>query len=404
MKIYRFLIIHHLLFNFTMLYGQSILDKQFKHYVPKDTQKECDGLGDICKKFYVGYYLLDYRVVNKQSLEYLVDVYEHDGYKIIKHMEAKPYYLTMTIAQMYENSWDLDNALKYYKLAIKAKNERAICSLGIVYQKQKKDALAIEALKKGADKYFPECYTNLGMYYFNDKYGAVDKELGGEYWKKAYEDTTYGAVENYNLGVYYEYKGDKLKTKYHILKASLLGDNDAKRYLKNHLQSVVTTTMFVQEALGSHFEDVRTKKVQEFSNYDLYYRFKKMFNRKKEWEKDTEYEDARWDRDMSIVSKFDKYKSSLIFEKKKVILQTTIYPYNRNEIFLDDMELFYKVIFVDLTGAKNVVDLHHELVGRIVVGKDFNYSREFSVDGFRFVWSAKYDEKTKKLYVEISAK
>ena len=358
-------------------------------------------MSDICKKFYVGYYLLNYRVVNRKSLEYLVDVYEHNGYKTIDHMEAKPYYLAMTIAQMYEKSWDLDNAVKYYKLAIKAENERAICSLGIVYQKQKKDLLAIEALKKGADKHFPECYTNLGMYYFNDEYGALDKELGGEYWKKAYKDDSYGAVENYNLGLYYEYKSDKLKTKYYTLKASLLGDYDAKRYLKNHLQNVVTTTMFVEEALGSHFGDVRTRKVQEFSTYDFYYRFKKMFNHKKEWTEDTKYRDVRWNKDMSNVVKFDKGKSSLIFEDKKVILKTTIYPYNKNEVFSDDMELFYKVIFVDLAGAKNVVDLHHELVGRILLGKDFNYSREFSVDGFDFVWSAKYDAKTKKLYVEI---
>jgi len=400
-KIYKLFTIL-LLFNFTMLYGETTLDKQFKRYVPKDIQKECDGLGDICKKFYVGYYLLDYKVVNRQSLKYLVDVYKHNGYKTIDHMEAKPYYLAMTIAQMYEKSWDLDNAVKYYKLAIKAENERAICSLGIVYQKQRKDKRAIKALKIGADKHFPECYTNLGMYYFNDEYGGIDKELGGKYWKKAYKDRTYGVIENYNMGIFYEYKGDKLKTKYYTLKASLLGDNDAKRYLKNHLQNVVTITMFVQEALGSHFWDVRKRKVQEFSTYDFYYRFKKMFNRKKEWTENTKYRDARWDEDMSNVIKFDKGKSSLIFEDKKVILQTTIYPYNKNEIFSDDMELFYKVLFVDLTGAKNVVDLHHELVGRILLGKDFKYSREFSINGFWFVWSAKYDAQTKKLYTTIS--
>jgi len=385
------------------LYSQtpSTLEEEFLHYVPKEVQTKCNGVGEICKKFYVGYYLLDYKHGSKTSIKYLTEVYKKKGFKVIDDMEAKPYYLAMSIAEMYEKEWDLENAEKYYKLALEADNSWALCSLGNIYKKQKEDKKAIKVLQEGADKHIATCYTNLGLYYFNDEYGGVNKELGGEYWKKAYNDESYGRVENYNLGVYYEYKGDKVKTKFYTLKAAYLGDRDAKEYLKTHLQNVSTTGMFTEEALGSHVFDVRGRKTHEFSSYDLYYRFKKMFNKQGEWEEDTKYRDKRWDKDMSNVAKFDKGKSSLIFENKQILFQTTLTSFNRDEVFSKEIELFYKVLFVDLSDAKNVVDLHHLLIGLLLQDKDFHYVKEFSVDGFSFTWDARYNAKSKELFVKI---
>jgi len=381
---------------------QSILDKQFVRYVPQDIQKKCDGLGQVCKSFYVGYYLLDYRYKIDDSLKYLMEAYENNASKIVDNMEAKPYYLATTIAGLCEQKRDLKCAVKYFKLAINAGNERMICSLGNIYQQQGEVKKAINAVKKGASKGFPQCYTDLGMYYFNYEFGMVDKEMAGKFWKLAYEDNSYGVIENYNLGVYYEYKHDRVKTKHYTLKAALLGEKDAHRYLKTHLQNIVTTKIFLEEALGSKYWDVKKKKDREFSNvYDLYYRLKKMYNEDNRWVEDHKYQDRRWDKNRDNVVKFDKGFSSLILEDKRLILQTKLTSRNRGEVFSDDIELLYKVLFVDLGGVRNVVNLHHELIGRLLQKKSFEYSRKFIVYGYDFVWYAKYDSRTKELNVKI---
>ena len=381
--------------------SQADLNEQFKKYVSSELQKKCDGLGDICKKFYIGYFLLSNAKQSNLSLKYLVESYEKNATKIVDNFEAKEYYLTETIARLYEQKSDLDNAEKFFKLSVKADNKRAICYLSDIYHKQGKIRKSFEAAKDGASQHFSECYTNLGMYYFNDEFGIKDKELGGEYWKKAYWDNSYRSIENYNLGVYYEYKKDNLKSKFYTLKAANLGDKDAKRYLESNLQKISTTKLFLEEALGSEYWDVEKRQNREFSNYDLHYRLKKMYNQDSRWIENHEYRDKRWDENRDNVVKFEKGLSSLIFEDKKLILQTTINRYNRNEILSKDIELLYEVLLVDLSGAKDVVNLHHELVGRLTQNKSFKYSREFNLYGYTFLWYAKYDKITKNLRIEI---
>ena len=114
----------------------TALDKQFKHYVPQNIQKKCDGLDDICKIFYTGYYLLDYRYKRDESLKYLIESYEKNASNIVDNMEARPYHLATTIAELYEQK--LNSAVKFFKLAINAGNERMICPLGNIYQRQGK--------------------------------------------------------------------------------------------------------------------------------------------------------------------------------------------------------------------------------------------------------------------------
>ena len=401
--------IHILLFLFTIgvfassnTINQNDLNEQFKKYVSSEFQKKCDDLGDICKKFYVGYFLQSNIKQIDLSLKYLVQSYENKAFEIVDNFEAKEYYLSETIARLYEQKHDLDNAKKFFKLSIKAYNKRAICYLGEIYKKQGKIKKSFEAVKKGALEGFSECYTNLGMYYFNDEFGIKNKELGGEYWKKAYWDNSYRSVENYNLGVYYEYKKDSKKSKFYTLKAANLGDKDAKRYLESHFQKISTTKLFLEEAFGSKYWDVKNRQNREFSNvYDLYYRLKKMFNQDNQWVENHEYQDKRWDKNRDNVVRFEKGLSSLVFEDKKLIFQTTINSYNRSEIFSKDIELLYKVLLVDLSGAKNVINLHHEVVGRLVKNKSFKYTRKFNLYGYAFFWYVKYDKITKKLRVEV---
>jgi len=378
-------------------------ETDFNLYVPKNIQKKCNGLDDICKTFYTGYYLLDYRYKASLSLKYLVESYEKNASKVVENMEAKNYYLSETIARLYEGTGHYDSAIKFYKLSTKAGNERAICYEGSVYMKQGQIKKAFKALKEGASKHYVECYLDLGRYYFNDEFGVKNKMLGGEYWKLSYEDDSYGIAENYNMGVYSEYKKDDVKNKYYTLKAAKMGDKDALRFLGAHLKNISTTKLFLEEALGSHFWNVRERNNREFSNnYDLYYRLKKMFNHDARWVEDHDYEDKRWNENQDNVVKFDKGLSSLVFESKKIILQTKVTSRSRNEIFSKDIELLYKILFVDLSGVQNVVDLHHELVGRILQKKSFEYSREFSVDGYGFVWYGKYDAKSKELLVRVA--
>lgn len=403
MKIYTLLFLFVMgVFASNSTVKQDNLNEQFKKYVPIEIQKKCDGLGDICKKFYIGYFLKSNAKQSDLSLKYLVASYENNASKVFNDFEAKDYYLTETIARLYEQKGDLVHAEKFFKYSIKADNKRAICYLSDVYKKQGKIRKSFEAAKKGAAQKFSECYSNIGMYYFNDEFGIKNKELGGKYWKLAYWDNSYGSVENYNLGVYYEYKKDNIKSKFYTLKAAKLGDEDAKRYLESHFQKLSTTKLFLEEALGSKYWDVKKKKNREFSNvYDLYYRFQKMYNQDKQWVENYKYEDKRWDENRDNVVKFDKALSSLIFEDKKLIFQTTINTYNQNTILSKDSELLYKVLFVDLSGAQDAVNLHRELVGRIAQDRSFKYTKKFTLYGYAFVWYAKYDKKTKKLRVEI---
>jgi len=403
MKIYILLFLFTIgVFASNSTTNQADLNEQFKKYVSSEFQKKCDGLGSICKKFYIGYFLLSSAKQSDLSLKYLVEVYENNASKMLNDFEAKEYYLTETIARLYEQKHDLGNAEKFFKLSIKADNKRTICYLSDVYKKQGKIRKSFESAKKGALEEFSECYTNLGMYYFNDEFGIKKKELGGKYWKLAYWDNSYRSIENYNLGAYYEYKKDNLKSKFYTLKAANLGDKEAKKYLESHMQKISTTKLFLEEALGSKYWNVAKRQNREFSNvYDLYYRFKKMFDQDKQWVENHEYQDKRWDKNRDKVVKFDKGLSSLIFEDKKLILQTIINTYNRNKILSNDIELLYKVLLVDLSGAKDVVNLHHELVGRIVQNRSFKYNRKFILYGYTFLWYAKYDKITKNLRVEI---
>jgi len=374
-------------------HNEKSLEEEFQKYVPKDIQKRCKKDNTLCKKFYIGYSLVDNERESKKSIAYLVEVYENNNLKIVEDMEAKPYYLTMTIAEMYEQAQDFENAQKYFKLALKAGNKNALCSLGNLYKKEQKKLLALYFLRKGAEEHIAACYTNLGLYYFNDQYGGIDKELGGKYWKLAYWDSSYGTIENYNLGVYYEYKKDFQRAKYHTQKAAYLGDSDAQEYLKDHFKNSITSPLFIEEVLGSKYRELDKKAKQEFStSYDIYYRMTKMLDRAGEYVED----------EKSDILKFERAESSFLFGSKKISLTTQLTPLNRDRVLHKDIQLLYQLLFIDLEGVPNVVKLHHELIRKIAKQRDFHYSRLFYVDGFPFTWSARYNAKSNKLYVAIS--
>ncbi len=369
------------------------LDDDFASYVPQDIQKKCDGVDEICKKFYVGYYLYIQRKNIHTSLKYLVESYEQNASSVVDYMEARDYYLTQTIGEVYEDAKRYSKAIEFYQRSIDAGNKRAICYIGHIYLNQRKLHKAYKALKDGASQHFVECYTDLGRYYFNDEFGAKSKFLGGEYWRLAYKDDSYGVIENYNMGIYSAYLHDDIKEKFYTLKAAKMGDKDAQRYLESPLGKVSSTKLFLEEALGSHFWDVSKKKTQEFSNnYDLYYRFQKMFNANGEWIEDKTFEDAYFKKNTDVIVKFDRGLSSLIFDHKKLILKTQDKK---------DIPLLYEVMLVDVSGAKVIVNLYHELIKKLTLHKSFQYHRNFKLYGYAFIWYVNYDDKSHKLLVEI---
>lgn len=175
------------------------LDEEFKKYVPKEFQNKCEGLNNICKKFYIGYYLFSDNLKTDLALKYFIESYENNISKIVEDSEANDYYLTDNIARLYSKQNDNKNAIKYLKLSIKAGNDRNICYLGREYDK-------LDMLKE------------------------------------AYDDNSYGDVENYNIGVYHGYLNDDIKYKFHMLKAANMGDKDALWYIgSSHLKGVSTT-------------------------------------------------------------------------------------------------------------------------------------------------------------------
>lgn len=384
------------------------IDKEFKKYVPKEFQYKCDGLGDLCKKFYIGYNLFHIQGRTKHSLSYLLESYKNNISSILKNdWDARDNYLTDTISRLYGRLGDKKNQIKYIKLSIKAGEERNICYLGREYDKLDMLKEAYELFKEGSSKNYTECFTDYGMYLFNGRYVKKDKELAGKYWKKAYWDDSYNDITNYNMAVYYAYKKNDLMYKYHLLKASLLGDNEAKSYLKNpYIKSISTTRLFLEEALGSKYRDISKVKNLEFSNsFDLYYRLKEMFNKKSplysKWEEDYEYSKKRWDENESNVVKFYRDQSSLIFEDKKLILETTLNNHFKQRKMIVDMKLLYKVLLVDLSEAKEFNKFYTVTVGLLSKNESFEFKNQITQYNYKFYWYAKFDKDSGKLIVEI---
>lgn len=384
------------------------LDEEFKRYVPKEFQYKCDGLSDLCKKFYIGYNLFYVQGSTKQSLSYLIESYENNISSILKdESDARDNYLADTISRLYGRLNDKKNQIKYIKLSIKAGEDRNICYLGREYDKLDMLKEAYELFKEGSSKNYTECFTDYGMYLFNGRYVKKDKELAGKYWKKAYWDDSYGDIVNYNMAVYYAYKNDDLMYKYHMLKASLLGDKEAKSYLKNpYLKSISTTKLFLEEALGSKYKDISKGKNLEFSNsFDLYYRLKKMFNHKSplysKWKEDYEYKDKRWSEDKSNAIKFYRDQSSLIFEDKKLILDTTLNNHFKQRKIIVDMRLLYKVLLVDLSEAKEFNKFYTVTVGLLAKNESFEFKNKILQYNYEFYWYAKYNKDDGKLILEI---
>lgn len=188
-----------------------------------------------------------------------------------------------------------------------------------------------------------------------------------------------------------------------MLKAANMGDKDALWYVgSSHLKSMSTTKLFVEEALGSKYWDLSKRKNNEFSNsYDLYYRLKKMYNKDERWIEDYDKKDKIWDDTKTIIEKFDKGASSLIFEDKKIVFKSTLSKVNQDRVLSEDLELVYKIMCIDLSGAKKLKNLHSIVIAKIKMQQSFEFSKKFSLYGYKFIWYSKYDIKTKKIIVEI---
>ncbi len=111
----------------------------------------------------------------------------------------------------------LDDAIKYYKLALKVDPSHffANLNLGSVYEDKKDYSLALEYTKKAYESDSNEsrvCY-NLGVIYSK----LNNKELSLKYYLEEYEKEEPYSYVYYNLGVYYKDEGEYDKAKKYYL-------------------------------------------------------------------------------------------------------------------------------------------------------------------------------------------
>lgn len=125
----------------------------------------------------------------------------------------------------------LEDAIKYYKLALKVEPTHffANLNLGSVYEAKKEYPLALEYTKKAyeSDKEEPRVCYNLGVIYSK----LNNKELALKYYLEEYQkDEPYSYVY-YNLGVYYKDEGkyDEAK-KYYLEGLQYLKDDPSLWY------------------------------------------------------------------------------------------------------------------------------------------------------------------------------
>jgi len=300
-------------------------DTLYDKYVDPTVQAKCEGKAITCKEFYLGYATLTQNP--KISAIYYKKAYENNVSSLLEDKNAQEGYLLSDLANTYVKLGELTKAKQAYEKAVIAGNRYAICALGRVYRDLNELDNAFDAFTKGSDAGYSECKLDLGTLYYNGIFVAKDQQKGGELWQEAYENDQFGIDTNFNMAVYdTSITHNMAQYKYHLLKAALQGDKEARKYLSEEkLQALNVAPLFEDEAIRKDItldtNDTNETNLsvanKHFSyGFHLYYRFIKFFNANHAWHEVASHE--------SIM--FEKDKMRLIFAPKSLRLETQNTP------------------------------------------------------------------------------
>lgn len=304
----------------------------YERYVDLTIQQKCEGKIFTCKEFY----LAQNTAIKEPSIAivYYQKAYENGISTIIDDPNAKDNTLFSNLANAYALLGELENARLWYERSIAVGEERNMCKLGKIYRDMQQYDKAYALFTKGHETHFEECTQELGTFYFNGTYVEKDTKKGSDLWKEAYKDDSFGVDMNYNMAVYHANISNDLNYyKYHLLKAALQNDKDAKEYLSEDIMKRRNVShLFLEEAIREEKEENSFKYAHE-----LYYRFMKFYNEEGLWN------DSVDDRQENVVL-FIKDEVTLSFGPKKLSLTL---PLSKESLFEEGTRLVLDTLYVD---------------------------------------------------------
>ena len=289
-----------------------------------------------------------------------------------------------------------------FKTYISNGEEEYLCYLGREYDKLNLLKEAYDSFTLGVEKGFNECKTDLGMFYFNGRYVQKDWTKAGELWSEAYNDDKYDETTNFNMAVYAinVYK-DKQKYKYHLLKTTLLDENDdeAKMYLNDKLlHNIYATELFLKEAVGDYYYTPEISGNKFSYGFNLYYRLTTMFDKKGLWSEDYDFKEEN-----SV--KFDTENSTLILGLKTLTLTSKLEPTHHTQSvqrIINEMELLNNILFVDRSHLKEIKTFLEQSKAELSLNKSFGITQKLSFfETYAFIYTVSYDKKNNIFSFEI---
>lgn len=297
---------------------------------------------------------------------------------------------------------EIQTKIDKLKESIEKGEDSNICYLGREYDHLDMLEEAFEAFNIGVEQGFSECKTDLGMYYFNGRFVQKDWKKAGQLWTEAYNDDKFDETTNYNMAVYaINVYNDKQKYKYHLLRTTLIDENDeeAKIYLENRLlEGVSATKLFLQDAVGDFYYTPNIVGNKFSYGFNLYYRFKTMFNKKELWiEEDNNKENQ--------IRYFNTKNDSIVFGLKKLYFNAHLKSAKNREdtaYILQNMELLNNILFVDRTNLTSITAFIEQTKAKLALNKSFTQMSELSFfDTYHFIYSVKYNQEKGQFYFEI---
>ncbi|MFA6788397.1 MAG: hypothetical protein WCR15_01785 [Arcobacteraceae bacterium] len=300
-------------------------------------------------------------------------------------------------------SVDAQNKINELKEHIKNGEELYICYLGREYDQLNLQKEAFEAFTLGVEKGLSECKTDLGMFYFNGRYVQKNWTKAGELWNEAYNDDKYGSTTNFNMAVYaINAYNNKQKYKYHLLKTTLLDENDdeAKMYLNDKLlHDINATELFLKEAVGDFYYTPNILGNKFSYGFNLYYRLTTMFDKKGLWSEDYDFQEEN-----SI--KFDTENSTLILGLKTLSLTSKLDSNHNGQTIqriINEMELLNNTLFVDRNHLNQIDAFIEHTKAQLSLNKSFGITQKLSFfETYAFIYSVSYDKKNHTFSFEIT--
>lgn len=289
-----------------------------------------------------------------------------------------------------------------FKTYISNGEEEYLCYLGREYDQLNLLKEAYDSFTLGVEKGFNECKTDLGMFYFNGRYVQKDWTKAGELWNEAYNDDKYDETTNFNMAVYAinVYK-DKQKYKYHLLKTTLLDENDdeAKMYLNDKLlHNIYATELFLKEAVGDYYYTPEISGNKFSYGFNLYYRLTTMFDKKGLWSEDYDFKEEN-----SV--KFDTENSTLILGLKTLTLTSKLEPTHHTQSvqrIINEMELLNNILFLDRSHLKEIKTFIEQSKAELSLNKSFGITQKLSFfEAYAFIYTVSYDKKNNIFSFEI---